>query len=119
MNIFGGRILETGSWISNKVNRTMIIIGGTMISIYGTMSIVGGTMNSIYGTMSNIVGSMSNGDEVVEPYMKPWTKFIENEKFRGGTMNFFYGTMDNYDRTVSNAGGNMYLQNHMQLRNLE
>ena len=30
-----------------------------------------------------------------------------------------YGTMDNFDGTMNNEGGTMYIQNHMQLRNLE
>ena len=65
-------------WISNKVNGTMSIVGGTMNSIYVTMGIVGGTMNSIYVTMGIVGGIMSNGHERVKQYKEPWTKFMEN-----------------------------------------
>ena len=37
---------------------------------------------------------------------------MENENFRGGSM-------DNLDGTVNNAIGTMYIQNHVQLRNLK
>ena len=57
--------------VSNQVNRSMNIVGGTMIFIYGTMGNVGGTMSidgiSIYGTISISGGTMSNGCKVVEP----------------------------------------------------
>ena len=40
------------------------------------------------------------------------TQFMENGHFRGGTM-------DNIDGTMENAGGIMYIQNHVKLKNLE
>ena len=36
---------------------------------------------------------------------------MENEHFRGGTM-------DNIDGAMDNAGGTMYIQNHVKLKNM-
>ena len=36
---------------------------------------------------------------------------MENEHFRGRTM-------DNIDGTMDNAGGTMYIQNHVKLKNM-
>ena len=77
-------------------------------SFGGTMSVDGGTFTSIYGTMSISGGTMSNGHKVVEPWKKPWTKFMINKHFWGGAMNYVYGTMDNLYGTMNSAGGTIY-----------
>ena len=66
-----------GGWISNKVNGSNNIVGGTMGTIYGTISIVGGTMRSSYGTMSTVGGTKALFMKQRAIFMEPWALFME------------------------------------------